>query len=290
MKDKKYAVIGCGFLGSKIAKHLNKTAEVTVTATTRTKQEARRALGFECELLKIGAPDAYYQFIENQDGICICLAPTSVGETTEECYRKTYETDLNALVEAFKQRNAIRHTHITYISSTAVYGDQFGSVVDEGAICDLSHAANQILHKAEQEVLSLSNSSTTVAVLRLGGLYNEQRDMLEIFKNLSGKRAQQVGKFHPAWTHTQDAARAVKFAFENNLSGIYNVNNDMMQSYTEISYSVSEEFGLAPTLYNTAADNSYRISNAKVSNQKLKSEGFEFEHPTFLKPTPAFIT
>ena len=289
MKEKNYAVIGCGFLGSKIARHLNKTTQVTVTATTRTKQGARRAQGFECKLLRIGEPDAYYQFIENQDGICICLAPAGVDETTEERYRKTYETDLNALVEAFKQRNAIRHTHITYISSTAVYGDQFSSVVDEGAICDLSHDANKILHQAEQKVLSLSNSNTRVAVLRLGGLYDEQRNMLEIFKRLAGKQTTQVGKFCPAWSHTQDAARAVQFAYENNLSGIYNCNNDMMLSYQEISSLVSEEYGLAPTIYSRTADNSYRIINAKASNQKLKREGFEFAHPPFLKPTPAFL-
>ena len=281
MKDKDYAVIGCGFLGSKIARHLNKTAQVTVTATNRTKQESRRALGFECELLKVGDPGAYYQFIENQDGISICMGPTGIGETTEERYRKTYESDLNALVEAFKQRNAIRHTHITYISSTAVYGEQFGSVVDEQTICDLSHPANQILHKAEQEVLSLSNSSTTVAVLRLGSLYDEQRNVLDIFKGLAGKRATEVGRFATAWVHTEDVARAVQFAYESNLSGIYNVNNDMMLSWQEIGDQISECEGLAPILWNTAADSSHRITNAKSSNQKLKREGFDFKHPTF---------
>ena len=177
-------------------------------------------------------------------------------------------------------RNAIRKTHITYLSSTSVFGDQFGSVVDEQAICDLTDTANRILHSAEEKVLELSNTSTTVCVLRLGGLFSDSFKPVEVFKSLAGKRASQVGKFSPTWIHVDDAASAVKHAFENQLEGVYNCSNDTQLSYREIGDEVSERFGLAPIIWAPHPEPNARISNARVSNNKLKSTGFVFNHPT----------
>jgi nucleoside-diphosphate-sugar epimerase len=276
---KGYCVIGSGYLGLITAAQMEKTDhQLTITTRSYPKSEQLAGIGSYQRVLKLGDGNAYMDWLLNMDGICICIAPTSSADT----YQKVFGDAIDELVEFLKVRNAIRPLHITFISSSSTYGDAGGAVVDEDHRIDHQHVNGQLLSQAEQKLLALENGNTVVCVLRLGGLTGPGRDMRKFFTSNAGEEVQLVGDHALAFTHVVDAARAVGFAYENKLSGIYNVCMDDQMTRRELGSAISDEDGLAPILWTGQVQPNLRYPNAKVSNQKIKDAGFEFRYPSLV--------
>jgi nucleoside-diphosphate-sugar epimerase len=215
------------------------------------------------------------------DGIVICVAPKHSGDNWSE-YQKVFGEGIEHLVEYLKTRNAIKPLHITFISSTGVYGNYEGLIVNEDNKVDHSHPINQIITKAERAIMSLENGNTTTCVLRLGGLYGPGRDMVSWLKGSSGEQVNMNGDHASAWTSVVDAAEGIAFAYENKLSGVYNLVDDMQLSRRELGSLICDEEGLPPILWNVESTAVQRISDARVSNQKIKDAGYKLKHSTML--------
>ena len=269
---KQFAIIGGGYLGlGAVARMERSDCQVTVTCTTHAKSDGLSGIGTYRRVLKLGDKQANYDFLLNMDGIVICIGPKQRGIAE---YQSVFGAGLDDFVKYLRTRNATRPLHITFISSTGVYGDYRGSVVNEDSIVDRSHPINQIITRAEQKVLSLENGNTNVCVLRLGGLYGPGRDIYTWLKGSSGQQVNMDGDHALAWTSVVDAVNAIEFAFENQLSGIYNCTDDTQLTRRELGSLICDEEGLPPILWRTEPVAEERISNARVSNAKLKNAGF----------------
>ena len=269
---KQYCILGCGYLGlGAVASMENSDCQVTVTCTSYAKADGLRGIGTYQRVLKLGDTNTNYDFLLNMDGIVICIGPKK-KDINE--YQKIFGDGINSLVEFLETRNAIRPLHITFISSTGVYGDYRGSYVNEDSIVDRSHPINQIITKAEQKILSLENGNTTACVLRLGGLYGPGRDIYAWLKGSSGEQVNMNGDHALAWTSVIDAVNAIRFAFENKLSGIYNCTDDTQLTRRELGTLICDEAGLPPILWSSEPVLGERISNARVINSKIKDAGF----------------
>ena len=143
-----------------------------------------------------------------------------------------------------------------------------------------------MLVEAENVLLTIDRPDTTICVLRLGGIYGPGRDMVSMIKQAAGEQIPKNGNDIPAWSGIFDITNGVSFAFSNKLIGIYNLVDDMQLSRRELSNEICDIDGLPPVIWANENATGARSMNAKVTNHKIKSEGFRLSTPSMLMPTP----
>ena len=84
-----------------------------------------------------------------------------------------------------------------------------------------------------------------------------------------------------------DITRGIHFAYEKHLEGVYNLVDDMQLSRRELSTMICDRDGLPPVIWSHTPSPTERNMNARVSNAKLKQEGFQLMSPSMLIPVTA---
>ena len=278
-----YSVIGCGYVGSFLAASMKNQGHYVV-GTTRTPQrfaELRNVVN-EPIALDLAQQDCDFSFLEDQEGVLISVAPTQNGEG----YQSVFSNGIRNLARAIRCRQSTRPLHVTYISSAGVYGDHQGQTVTEDSTVDCLNPVNAMLVEAENVLLTIDRPDTKICVLRLGGIYGPGRDMVAMIKQAAGEQIPKNGSDIPAWSGIFDITNGVSFAFSKQLVGIYNLVDDMQLSRRELSNEICDIDGLPPVIWANENMPGARAMNAKVANEKIKSEGFLLSSPSMLLPTP----
>lgn len=277
-----YSVIGCGYVGSFVAANMKNQGHYVV-GTTRSQQrfpELRNVVN-EPIALDLSQTGCDLSFLEEQQGVLISVAPTQNGDG----YQSVFSNGIRNLARGLRCRQSTHMLHVTYISSAGVYGDQQGDLVTEHSPVDSINPVNAMLVEAENLLLAIDRPDTRVCVLRLGGIYGPGRDMVAMIKQAAGEQIPKNGNDVPAWSGVFDITNGISFAFNNQLSGIYNLVDDMQLTRRELSNEICDIDGLPPVLWANKNSPGSRAMNAKVSNQKLKSEGFRLSSPSMLVPS-----
>lgn len=111
--------------------------------------------------------------------------------------------------------------------------------------------------------------------------------MVGMIREAAGQQVPKDGNAINAWSSLVDIARGVQFAFDNKLSGIYNLVDDMQLSRRELSTLICDQEGLPPVLWSHTSSATGRSMNARVSNRKIKDAGFRLMSPSMLEPVTA---
>ena len=278
-----YSVIGCGYVGSFVAASMKNQGHYVVGTTRTPKRFAElRNVVNEPIALDLAQQDCDFSFLEDQEGVLISVAPTQNGEG----YQSVFSNGIRNLARAIRCRQSTRPLHVTYISSAGVYGDHQGQTVTEDSTVDCLNPVNAMLVEAENVLLTIDRPDTKICVLRLGGIYGPGRDMVAMIKQAAGEQIPKNGSDIPAWSGIFDITNGVSFAFSKQLVGIYNLVDDMQLSRRELSNEICDIDGLPPVIWANENMPGARAMNAKVANEKIKSEGFLLSSPSMLLPTP----
>jgi nucleoside-diphosphate-sugar epimerase len=167
---------------------------------------------------------------------------------------------------------------LIYTGSYGVYGDRDGAWVDESSPVAPANANGLILAQTEQVLLSASSEALQVCILRLGGIYGPDRELVKIFGRIAGTTRPGNGLDATNWIHLDDIVSAIEFARVNRLQGIYNLVDDSHLTRRELLDRVFEQHHLPKVEWN-AALKSDRPYNARVRNQKIKDAGYQLIHP-----------
>ena len=159
-------------------------------------------------------------------------------------------------------------------------------MVTEDSSVDSVNPVNAMLVEAENVLLTIDRPDTKICVMRLGGIYGPGRDMVSMIKQAAGEQIPKNGNDVPAWSGIFDITNGVSFAFNNQLVGTYNLVDDMQLSRRELSNEICDIDGLPPVIWANENSPGARAMNAKVSNEKIKLEGFRLSSPSMLLPTP----
>jgi nucleoside-diphosphate-sugar epimerase len=200
-------VAGCGYLGERVARlWFDEGAEVH--ALTRS---AARAAEFERRGWRSVTGDVAG---ENATGDAFPhgLPPVEtlfwgigLDRRSGKSQREVYVDGLARLLAALPARPR----HVIHISSTSVYGQAAGEVVDEDSPCEPVQDNGRVCLDAERTVLAYANDETRVDTLRLAGIYGPDR----LIGRVEALRARQPLSVNPdGWlnlTHVDDAARVV---------------------------------------------------------------------------------
>jgi len=271
----KIAIIGCGYVGTAIAQLWSqKGHQLTVTTTTPERVSELKNIASQVVVMKGDNYSAMQDVLQNQEIVLL-----SVGYRYGGGYRETYLETAQNLVASLKQTPTVKQ--IIYTGSYSVYGDKNGQYVDENSLLTPASENGNILCETEQVLLSASTLQQRVCILRLGGIYGPGRELVKIFSRWEGQTRSGNGDDFTNWIHLDDIVGALEFAREKQLQGIYNLVNNAPMISRELLDSLHKSQGLGK-VYWDASTSSKRAYNSRVSNQKLRNEGFELVHPEIM--------
>ncbi len=266
------AIIGCGYVGTALARYWRQELGFVVTATTTTPERvaALEALGAKAVVVNGNDPEGLRSLLQDQDTVVL-----SVGAKNANVYKETYLHTAQTLVSVLKQAPNVRQ--LLYTGSYGVYGDRNGASVDESSPVAPANPNGQILSDTEQVLLSASSDDLSVCILRLGGIYGPGRELVKIFGRVAGTTRPGKGDDVTNWIHLDDIVAAIEFARKQRLQGIYNLVDDAHLRSRELLNKVCEQHNLPKVVWDES-QKSVRPYNARVSNQKIKMAGYQLIH------------
>jgi nucleoside-diphosphate-sugar epimerase len=274
------AILGCGYVGRTLADYWQDQGHfVTGTTTSRNRVAAIAQTVSKAVVVKGNDLNAIHSLLEGQDTLVVSVAPTGSQEAETATYETTYLETAKNLVIALRDAPNIKQ--VVYLSSCSVYGDRQGQWVDETADIDPLDLKSQIIYDAEQMILQAANESQKVCVLRLGGIYGPDRELVNMFGGLAGMVMPGKGDRFINWIHRDDIISAIEFARLNELDGIYNLVDDSQLTIKEQVKRVCTAYGLPPVHWDVSKFSLPRKS-LQVNNQKLKAAGYDLIHPQII--------
>ena len=201
-----------------------------------------------------------------------------------EDYRRVYLEGARNLIAAFPTGTLI------FTSSTSVYGQKDGTLVDESSPAEPIHAKGKILREAEELVLSNRG-----IVARLGGIYGPGRSFF-LTKFLAGTAVIEPNDRFINQVHRDDIVSALLILAERRgkcAGEIYNLVDDHpitpREAYAWLSAELKKRAGSFPSATwergegegNPATPRKRGESNKRVSNQKLRALGWQPQFPSF---------
>ncbi|MEQ8209617.1 MAG: SDR family oxidoreductase [Lacipirellulaceae bacterium] len=202
-------VFGCGYLGERVAA-LWREAGDTVYVVTRSMESAvaYREFGYETIVADVTEPESFGELPEVESVLFAVGYDRTSDHSIDKVYSQGVANVLAALPASVEQ--------FVYISTTGVYGDAGGEIVDETTPPDPQRAGGKASLAAENHLAS-SRLSRQAAVLRLAGIYGPGR--IPYLEKLQA--GEPIAAPSEGWlnlTHVDDAARVV-VAVDHWLSG-----------------------------------------------------------------------
>ncbi|MEL6494162.1 MAG: SDR family oxidoreductase [Cyanobacteria bacterium J06623_7] len=268
------AIIGCGYVGSKVA-HLWHQAgnEVTVTTTSPDKIAALQAISTQAVIFTGDDLETLQRIVSDRDVVLLSIGSK---QRTPEIYRQTYLATAQNLVAAIKQSPGVRQ--IIYTGSYGIINDRSGGIIDETVAVQPKDEFGEILAQTEQVLLGAVNERLKTCILRLSGIYGPGRELIKIFSRIAGTTRPGAGDSYTNWVHVEDIVRAIDFARQQQLEGIYHLNSDEMMTTRKFFNRLFTAHNLPPVVWDLTQTSS-RGYNMMLSNQKIKQAGFQLAHP-----------
>ncbi len=198
------------------------------------------------------------------------------GRGGADAYRHVYVEGCRNLARAFPG------VPLIYTSSTSVYPQIDGSIVTEDSPTEPDRETGMLLLEAERIVIAAGGT-----VARLSGIYGPGRSVI-LSKFLTGAAViEEDGRRFLNQIHRDDAARALLHLATGGHRGVFNVCDSHALSQRECYLALAAMFSLplppsGPRDLNRKRGWTHKI----VSNEKLRSTGWQPEFPSFLDAAP----
>lgn len=205
----------------------------------------------------------------------LVIGALTADQRTEEGYQRTYLTGLRHLLDAIEQLS--QPPRILWVSSTAVYGVNDGSWVDEATPADPTTATGTVLRETEA---LLHDRHREAVVVRLAGLYDGFRSRL-VQQVRDGTVAAPRALHYTNRIHRQDAARALTHLATGPRPAhrLYLGVDSEPVARGELLHHLAAQLGVpAPP---PPGEPLPRPTGKRCCNRRLTSTGFTFTYPTF---------
>ncbi|MGD1897257.1 MAG: SDR family oxidoreductase [Phormidesmis sp.] len=270
--DTKAAIIGCGYVGSAIAKHWQTQGlDVLVTTTQEERVEALSAIASKVEVLTGTDVDKLQHALSDRQIVLLCVA-SKRGASYADTYLKTAETIARVLPNTPVEQ-------LIYTSSCSVYGEHNGAWVTEMMPPMPITDNGKIIEQTEETLLAATTPQQKVCVLRLGGIYGPGRTLEKIYSRAAGTTRPGKGEEGTNWVHLSDIVGGIDWAREKQLAGLYNLVQEEVPTVRELIARVCDHYNLASVQWDEGQPSTRK--NVRVSNAKIKGTGYQFSHPNF---------
>jgi nucleoside-diphosphate-sugar epimerase len=289
MADK--LIVGCGYLGRRVAARWLAQGH-RVFGTTRSEGRAAelRQLGVEpvlCDVLDRSS-------LENLPNVLDVLYCVSITRNPGRSMKSVYVEGLDSFLTWFLTQRSDA-LHITYVSSTSVYGQVGGELVDESAITSVAEEPGSILVETEERLRnSFSTMTGSFRILRFAGIYGPGR----LIRRQAIESGEPIVGDADKWLNliqVEDGAAAVVAACERGQSSaVYNVcddhpvrRRDFYREMTRLLNAPEPRF-VAPEP--GAPLPPHERANRRIVNRRMREElGVTLRYPSYVEGLRASI-
>ncbi|MEO0540387.1 MAG: SDR family oxidoreductase [Cyanobacteria bacterium P01_A01_bin.105] len=266
-------ILGCGYVGSAVARHWQGQGLSVLATTTRPERVAELgAIAQQVAVVRGDEADRLQALLENQTVVLVC-----VGSRRGTSYAATYLNTARTLAQVLPQTQV---QQLIYTSTCSVYGPHQGAWVTEETPAIPTTDNGKVIAQTEQTLLNAATPRRRICILRLGGIYGPGRTLERIYSRMAGTTRPGRGHEGSNWIHLDDIVGAIDWARQQQLSGIYNVVQDEIPTVRELVTRVCQQYNLAAVTWDEHQP-SNRPYNVRVSNNKLRHTGYSLTHPSF---------
>jgi nucleoside-diphosphate-sugar epimerase len=264
-------IAGCGYVGQATANLLHSRGWV-VEGWTASPQSAEKlaAEPYPIRAVDITNPA---NISAARAGFDVVIQCASSGGGDAEAYRRIYFAGARNLIGAFPRASLL------FTSSTSVYAQERGEIVDERSPANPAHERGLILRETEEFVLSHGGM-----VARLGGIYGPGRSF-HLRKFIAGEAVLDYsGDRFINQAHRDDIASALFLLAERRTElarEIYNVVDDEPILARDAYQWLSARLQRPLPAEGVGGARKRGNSNKRVSNKKLRALGWEPQYPNF---------
>ena len=257
-------IAGCGYVGEAAANRFHESGW-EVEGWTASIESAEK---LSSRPYRVGAVDVTDAKISGDFDVVIHCVSSRGGD--EEEYRRIYFEGAQNLLRAFPAATLL------FTSSTSVYAQVDGSVVDETSPAEPRHAKGRILRETEDLVLGAGG-----IVLRLGGIHGPGRSFF-LTRFLEGSVTSHDRLINQV--HRDDIVSAIALLAEQRSEfrrEIFNVVGDEpIKTSDAYAWLGSRLKKSVPATTGAERPSKRGQSNKHVSNRKLRALGWTPRYPT----------
>jgi nucleoside-diphosphate-sugar epimerase len=276
----KIAIVGAAYTGRAAAGYFRSKGYSVSVSTTRQERTVDLAeVANHIVVMKGSDSAAMENLIRDADVVLLSMAGglgVKDGKPYMDpvAYRDSYVGTAEGLIAALPAAPKLRQ--IIFCSSMNAYGDANGvNPVNENTPANAASPAAQVFIEAEKKLSALETDTLKVCNFRTGTIYGPGREHRNELKHIAGKQIPFDGQSDAMLVHRDDVVRAIGFAIDHHLSGLYNLFNDMPENKAEFFARVAAREGLEPVIWLGLFKGPRGVSNAK-----LKQAGFSYADPS----------
>lgn len=263
---KQISILGCGWLGIPLAKHLLQNGySIKGSTTTEAKLEILKNVGISPFLISLQANNISVEipdFLENSEILIINIPPGLRGSSGE-----SFVSKMENFIP-FVEKSSVKK--VIFVSSTSVYADENHVVTEETIPNPETESGKQLL---EVENFLLQNPNFQTIILRFGGLIGKDRHPI---KFLAGKNNIENPEAPINLIHQQDCIEIIQKIIEKEvwntvLNAVAPFHPTRKKYYTEKAL----EMNLVPPQFN---ENQASVGKTILSDKLIAFLNYKFKN------------
>lgn len=272
-------VLGAGYVGEALLRRL---ADVGCPSYALRRNFVRPPPAARAIAADLNDPETFAKLPRDLRFIVYLLSPDA---SSDDAYRSAYVTGLVSLLASEAVRNSPLE-RILFASSTAVYGQTDGSLVDEQSPTEPEGFSGQRLLEAEAV---LRTSGVPSVVVRFAGIYGpgRQRLLTSVREGTAsvGPRPHITNRIH-----RDDCAGFLLHLMQlENPEPLYVGVDDEPSDLRVVLEWLAQRLDAPPPRTSDAGSARERGGNKRCSNRLLRASGYELAYPSFREGYSALI-
>jgi nucleoside-diphosphate-sugar epimerase len=259
-------IAGCGDVGNALATLLLQNGHVVYGLKRNTLTLPKEVIAIQADLTNT---DTLTGLPQNIDSLVFMPTP---GKRDQAAYESIFHDGWRNLWSSLKRPPA----RTILVSSTAVYGQSDGSIVNEETIPEPARFNGEALLQMEQLAADCTDN---LVVARVSGIYGPGREGMI---RLAASTGLEIQKSPPVFTnrvHRDDVAAALMhLMFLNDPQALYLLTDDLpVAKYDVLAWIAAFLGNEAPNSLVTGQGS----EGKRVSNKRLRGSGFQLNFPDY---------
>ncbi|CAN5191557.1 SDR family oxidoreductase [soil metagenome] len=268
----KKLIIGCGYVGRRLADRWKQQGH-QVFATTRKPEHAAEftALGWKpilCDLLKSSM---------RQQNVDVAVIAVGFDRSSGQTMREVYVDGLKNVLQMVPSV-----ARLIYVSSTSVYGQTSGEMLDEHAETVPLESSGQVVLDAERV---LRDVRPEAVILRFAGIYGPGR----LLREQAIRAGQPIAAAPDRWVnliHVDDGVLAIEATESRGQPGrIYNIADDEPVKRVDFFTQLAMQLGAPAPRFEPVPEGQsppHELTNRRISNRRMREELLlDLMYPTY---------
>jgi nucleoside-diphosphate-sugar epimerase len=270
----KVLIAGCGYVGTALGERL-------VEGGHQVWALRRDISGLPAAFNKVSADLAKAADLAaipaDLDHVVYCA---SAGESSDAAYQRAYVIGLANLLDAI-EHSSVRHVFFT--SSTAVYAQTGGAIVDEQSETTPTHFSGRRTLEAEGLLRASARPGT---VLRCAGIYGPGRTRL--IDTVRQGTASMSERFTNRIHRDDIAGVIIHLMQQEDAPRLLLLSDDRPAPQREVTAFIAERLGV-PLPHSPPAEPSARGGDKRCDNSRLRATGYRLLYPSYREGYAAML-